>query len=127
MDDWQLNPALVQLRKQIDTAAPRRSRRSDGSIGDTAHAGRKSDHNPDEHGIVNAIDITHDPANNFNAATFAEALRLSRDPRIKYVIFNSRIFSSTVQPWIWRPYKGAPHNHHVHVSVGGDPVPWQIG
>lgn len=124
--NWRLNPWLVKLRAQIDAKAPHRSKAWDGSIGDSAHAAKKSDHNPDEFGIVNAIDITHDPKNNFNAATFAEALRLSRDPRIKYVIFNSRIFSSTVQPWVWRKYNGPPHDHHVHVSVGGDPVPWKI-
>lgn len=121
---WTLHPALVKLREQIDARYPARSKASDGAIGDQAHANRKSDHNPDARGVVNAIDITHDPAHGFNAATFAEALRRSQDPRIKYVIFNSRIFSSTVRPWEWRKYNGAPHDHHVHVSVGGNEPPW---
>jgi len=124
---WQLNPVLAKLREQVDAMAPRRSKKSDGTIGDAEHAARKSDHNPNEFGIVNALDLTHDPANGFDAGKFAEALRLSRDPRIAYVIWNRRIFSSTVQPWIWRKYNGAPHDHHVHVSVGGAPVPWEIG
>lgn len=46
----------------------------------------------------------------------AEGLRKSRDPRLLYVIRRQRIFSSTVQPWVWRPYKGNYHGH-THVSV----------
>lgn len=126
MPNWKLNPWLVKLRAQIDAMAPHRSKAWDGAIGDRAHAAKKSDHNPDEHGIVNAIDITHDPDNGFDAGALAETLRLYRDSRIKYVIWNRRIFSSTVQPWVWRSYSSAPHDHHVHVSVGGDPVPWKI-
>ena len=123
---WTLHPSLVKLREQINAKCPNRSKASDGAIGDTAHSSRKSDHNPNEHGVVCAIDITHDPKNGFNAAVFAETLRLGQDCRLKYVIFNSRIFSSTVQPWVWRNYKGAPHDHHVHVSVEGDALPWKI-
>ncbi len=127
--NWKLNPVLIKLLAQIDAKAPHRSKASDGSIGNEEHQklGARSDHNPNEFGIVNAIDITHDPKGGFNAASFAEALRASKDPRVAYVIFNSRIFSSTVQPWVWRKYNGpSPHDHHVHVSVGGEPVPWKI-
>jgi hypothetical protein len=46
----------------------------------------------------------------------AEGLRLSRDPRIMYVIRRQRIFSATVQPFVWRPYNGKYHGH-THVSV----------
>ena len=109
-------------------ARPKRSRAWDGSIGDAAHADRKSDHNPSERGIVCAIDITHDPIH-FDGNKFAEALRLARDPRVKYVIWNTRIYSSLVEPWKWRPYKYAkemPHDHHVHVSVIDAEGPWVI-
>lgn len=124
---WRLHPALEKLRAQINEEYPRRNKAWDGTIGDPAHAASKSDHNPDVLGFVNAMDVTHDPASGFLAGTLAEKLRVSRDPRIKYVIWNRRIFSSTVQPWVWRPYSGAnPHDHHVHISVGGDPVPWNI-
>ena len=52
----------------------------------------------------------------------AEMLRLSQDPRIKYLISNKRIASSKVQPWVWRPYTGAnAHTKHFHVSVMADP------
>ena len=46
----------------------------------------------------------------------------SRDPRIKYLIFQGRIVSSLRQPWVWRPYTGAnAHMQHLHVSVDADP------
>lgn len=118
---WRLAEALLKLREQINAAYPKRSKVSDGSIGDTAHSPRASDHNPDANGIVNAIDITNDPANGCDGAKLAEALRLSRDPRIKYVIFAGRIFSSKKQPWVWRPYDGVNrHDKHVHISVQND-------
>ncbi len=42
-----LSKAASQLREQIDDSFPDRDRTSDGWIGDTRHAARKSDHNPD--------------------------------------------------------------------------------
>lgn len=116
---WRLAKSLDALLSRINTLAPKRSRKSDGTIGDAAHqkAGT-SDHLPNSAGVVTAADITHDPANGCDAGILAESLRLSKDRRIKYVIFNKRIFSSTVSPWEWRPYSGSnAHEKHVHVSV----------
>lgn len=115
---WHLAPALVTLRDQVNKRWPKRSKASDGAVGDTSHKARKSDHNPDSQGRVHAIDITHDPKGGFDSYRFAEHLRTAKDPRISYVISNKKIFSSTVSPWIWRTYKGSnPHSAHVHVSV----------
>ncbi len=47
-----LSKAAIQLREQIDDSFPDRDRASDGWIGDTRHAARKSDHNPDEQGCI---------------------------------------------------------------------------
>lgn len=139
---WRLANALVVLRGQIDRAAPSRSRANDGDVGDAEHAGRTSDHNPvlqsDGIGVVNALDVTHDPDHGFDADLLAETLRESRDGRISYVIRERRIFSSVerdgVAAWQWRPYSGAnPHTTHIHVSVRPDTDafdasdPWRIG
>ncbi len=134
---WRLAASLQSLRDTVNALAPLRSKASDGSIGDAAHASRGSDHNPwvvvGGKGVVTAIDVTHDPATGCDAERLAESLRTGRDARIKYVIWNRRIFSATVQPWVWRPYTGSnPHNHHVHVSVGSeaaqfdDARPWAV-
>lgn len=125
--------SLETLRRQVNEMAPNRSRSSDGALGDEAHRNRKSDHNPNEEGVVTAVDITNDPAHGVNARDLAEMLRHSQDPRIKYVISNRQIFSSKVSPWQWRPYNGAnAHTQHVHISVMGeralydDTRPWAI-
>lgn len=121
---WRLASALDKLRAQVNDRFPSRSKNSDGSIGDAAHASRASDHNPwimdGGLGVVSAIDITHDPKSGCDSYALAEALRIARDPRIKYVISNRRIFAGPdgPQPWAWRKYTGTnPHDHHVHVSV----------
>lgn len=133
---WRVARSLLTLRDQVNASAPNRSRASDGTIGDTAHSSRASDHNPNSAGVVTAMDITHDPAHGFNSWTFAEMLRNRRDPRIKYVISNGRIFAGSAgpSPWIWRRYTGSnSHAHHVHVSVSGvaalydDAKQWDIG
>src|SRR6185437_16018 len=125
--------SLLTLRDQVNAMAPGRDTSSDGTIGDSGHQARKSDHNPNEDGVVTAMDITHDPRHGIDAGTLAEMLRASKDKRIKYVISNARIFSSTQTPWQWRPYTGAnAHTKHVHVSVLGDRTlyddtsPWPV-
>jgi murein L,D-transpeptidase YcbB/YkuD len=69
-------------------------------------------------GVVTALDITHDPSNGVNTHAIADYLRVKRDPRIKYVISNHRIWSSVQSPYTWRKYTGSnPHVSHMHVSV----------
>jgi hypothetical protein len=127
---WRLAQSLATLLTQVNVMAPKRNTASDGTIGDLAHASRASDHNPNARGVVTALDITHDPKRGCDAGVIAEGLRASRNPRIKYVIWNRRIFSSTVSPWRWRSYSGAnPHTRHVHISVNddvSDDYPWKI-
>jgi Arc/MetJ-type ribon-helix-helix transcriptional regulator len=141
MAGWTVDQGLLRLRAQVDARAPGRSKASDGTIGDAAHAATESDHNP-EHPPpagnpdyqVDALDLTHDPAHGADMAAISEAIRVSRDRRVSYVIFNRRIYSGAggPQPWVWRPYTGAsPHTEHMHVSVRDDhhdeTQDWQIG
>lgn len=130
---WRLAKSLETLRSQVNALYPSRSKDSDGSIGDVSHSARTSDHNPNDAGVVCAIDITHDPKSGCDSYALAEVLRASRDPRIKYIISNRKICSSDTQPWAWRKYTGKnPHDHHVHVSVKSpgkfydDTAPWNL-
>lgn len=134
---WRVAKSLLKFRDQVNAKFPARSKASDGTIGDEAHASRSSDHNPwfkdAGVGIVSALDITHDPAHGVDSYLMAEQLRQSHDPRIKYIISNRRICSATVDPWVWRAYNGPnPHDKHVHISVKGikaeydDDKPWHL-
>jgi hypothetical protein len=111
-----------QLRLQVDDTYPDRDRTSDGWIGDTRHQARPSDHNPDEQGIVRAVDIDRDLSGKAKPdlmPDLADQIRLcarAGDKRISYVIFDGRIASSK-KAWAWRPYDGVnKHNHHCHIS-----------
>jgi hypothetical protein len=54
---WRLNPALSAFRSAVDVRYPDRDKKSDGTIGDKAHQTRKSDHNQDADGSVDAWDM----------------------------------------------------------------------
>jgi hypothetical protein len=130
---WRVAKSLLVLRDQIKAAYP--GTPNPGFIGDAAHASRDSDHNPwvddpaSSLNVVTAGDWYKDLEAGFSSAGFAEILRLRRDPRIKYVISERRIFRSygkTVNgkyyaPFTWAPYPGDnPHTGHTHVSVLAD-------
>lgn len=119
MAKWRLAKSLEVLRAQIDEEYPGRSKKSDGTIGDTAHSSRTSDHNPNRNGVVQALDITDDPKKGVDASDIANGIRLSQDPRIKYIISDGRIAGGAHLNW--RPYRGAnAHTKHFHISVKDD-------
>lgn len=138
---WRAMNSLLVLRDQVNQLAPNRTKGADGLVADANHS-TTSDHYPhpvtgvgDE--MVTALDLTHDPANGFDSYRFADVLRSHRDPRIKYVISNKRIFSSYTSssgrlPWVWGTYTGTdPHTNHVHISVLDAPIgdlktPWNL-
>lgn len=113
--------AGIQLREQIDDCFPDRDRKSDGWIGDARHSARVSDHNPDDKGMVRAIDVDKDLNKNPNVAfDLFDQLRnyaeLDRKKRISYLIFNGKICSAKSR-WKFVDYKGInPHQHHIHIS-----------
>src|SRR5262249_36859977 len=53
-----LAKSLITLIDEVDAKYPDRDRSNDGTIGDTSHQARRSDHNPDSEGVVRALDIT---------------------------------------------------------------------
>jgi hypothetical protein len=116
---WRLARSLEKLRAEVNAAAPRRSKGSDGTIGDAAHRASASDHNTNPAGVVCALDLTHDPAGGADMAKIAEQVRASGHPALKYIIWNRRIWSRTRAGEGWRHYGGSnPHSSHMHVSVG---------
>jgi len=121
MGNWRLAESLKKLRDQINAAYPNRDRASDGSIGDASHKAKgKSDHNPNGAGVVCAIDIDEDLSPNNTVAGIVASIQASRDPRVKYIIYEGRI---TVKGDItkWKAYSGPnPHKHHAHISVVSD-------
>jgi hypothetical protein len=121
-----LVPCLVALRREFDDLFPDRDRRSDGWIGDPAHQARPSDHNPDERGLVHAIDVDAglEPMGSMQA--FVDHLvgrhRTGADKRLTYVIYRRRIWSAS---WNWRArrYGGSnPHDEHAHFSASDIPA-----
>jgi len=118
---WRLAESLVVLRDQIDGVAPHRSRASDGTKGDRAHEGRPSRHNPNDHGVVCALDVTDDPAHGCPIHVIADRVRTNPHPELAYVISNGRI-ASRKTGWVWHKYTGAnPHVKHAHFAVGVGP------
>jgi hypothetical protein len=136
------------LFPQLKAAAPRAVPpatpvTSWGTIADGAHDAA-SDHYPHFYvvlgsmAVVCACDWPHAPALGLDNHVVCEAMRRSRDPRIKYLIFDGRMFSSyptsTRKAWEWGPYSSTTdmHREHAHLSVVAAAVadvtaPWSIG
>ena len=145
MVDFVVDKSLDVLLGQLNAHAPGRDKSSDGSIGDAAHQGRPSAHNPqdtedssdgnDPDNQVDARDFTHDPDSGADMHRMTEEIRLSRDRRVNLVIWNRRQFSSystsTRKAWTWGPYSGSnPHDKHAHVETNDlyndDLTPWKV-
>lgn len=113
MSDWYEAPSLARLKTALNTRWPGRDHSSDGSIGDTAHQARRSDHNPAPPSmVVRARDIDKDGV---HIPTVLAAAFLH--PSVRYVIFNRKIYhvDSRFKP---KKYTGSnPHTGHIHVSI----------
>jgi len=109
-------------RRALDEATelyPRRNRASDGQCGDASHLLRASDHNPalsgPAKGYARAFDLTHDPEHGCDAHAMVRSLAERRDPRVKYIISQGRIWTPERG---WRLYFGINrHDRHAHVSM----------
>ena len=124
MSSWFLAPSLVKLRDEINAKWSNRDKSSDGAVGDTSHAARKSSHNPlwsapgKWSGVVRAVDIDSNGKTGERTPLVDAVLGATiGDPRVWYVIWNRQIWSRTTN-WKPKPYTGSnPHDHHVHVSL----------
>lgn len=114
-----LSKSAIQLREQIDDCFPDRDRTSDGWIGDSKHAARKSDHNPDDLGWVRAIDIDANLDKSKGTSVYlADQIReyAKSSGRITYIIHMGKICSRK-SFWKFVKYSGINgHTHHIHVS-----------
>jgi hypothetical protein len=126
-----LAPCLVRARAVIDARWPEHDRTMDGWIGDAAHQARRSDHNPNARGVVDAIDVDM-WGGNTPVHRPSVVAGLICHPATNYVIFNRRIFqrSDRFRP---RVYSGInPHDKHCHCSITqsvtaeNDPTPWSL-
>lgn len=133
MAEWVLIPCLKVLFAEFDRIAPSRDHASDGSKGDAAHQDEVSDHNPDETGKVPIHDADH--INEVHAIDVDNTLRESdltmekvvqfllgrcrsgAEKRLRYIIYNRRIWSAS-SGWVQKTYTGAsPHTEHAHFSA----------
>jgi len=127
--------SLVTFRAQLDAAFPGRSTKSDGWIGDAAHAARgnawTSQHNPNDDDVVCALDVTEDLAAGLDCQRLMDELDASNDPRIYYLIHDWRIDNSDDTRTVY----GGPNGHVVHLHLSerpdrpdlyDDPRPWDL-
>lgn len=128
---YRIAECLDQLRDEVNAYRPGRDKSSDGWIGDADHATRSSDHNPwvkdaNGVGVVTALDVDEDDDQHIGAIVLGATVG-RRDPRVKYVIYERKIWRSYKnhaghpEPWHPEPYTGSnAHTHHIHVSVKPD-------
>ena len=117
-------PAAVAVLRQATALRPLRKKASDGLLPSAAHMKQSpnSDHNT---GL--AVDLTHDPKNGIDCVEIFELIKA--DKRVKYLIFQGKIWSKEKAAQGNREYTGSnPHNKHLHISIvdacANDVSPW---
>jgi hypothetical protein len=117
-------PAAIAVLRQATAISPSRKKASDGLLPSKAHINQSpnSDHNT---GF--AVDLTHDPKHGIDCFDIFE--KLKEDARVKYLIFQGKIWSKERAKQGNRVYSGSnPHNKHLHISIndgmGKDTSPW---
>lgn len=109
---WHLAPSLVRFRTWNRAKWPNQNNGMDGSIGDLAHQGTTSDHNPNSRQSVNAVD---EDERGIHMPTLMVAAMVH--PSISYVIYEKFIYN-VVRQFVRKAYTGTnPHDKHGHFSI----------
>lgn len=118
------SPAAAAVLRQATALRPKRKKASDGLLPSAAHMKQNpnSDHNT---GL--AVDLSNDPENGIDCADIFQ--KLKADNRVKYLIFQGKIWSKEKASQGDRAYDGVnAHHKHLHISImpamAADTSPW---
>ena len=117
-------PAAIAVLRQATAICPSRKKASDGLLPSAAHINQ----NPNsDHNTGYGVDLTHDKLGGIDCHNIFEELKA--DKRVKYLIFQGKIWSSDRASEEDRDYDGSnKHNKHLHISIkdgcGDDTSPW---
>lgn len=131
---WVVVPPLLEGRSQVDQRFPNREKGAEGTIGNLAHAGSASSHNPDKTGHpefadgdakdeVRAWDCDKDLRDTHGVTMeqlvqhWVTLARAGKMPWIRYIIFAGRIWHRK-NNFETRTYTGSnKHNDHAHINA----------
>jgi len=117
-------PAAIAVLRQATALKPLRLKASDGLLPSKSHINQ----NPNsDHNTGYAVDLTHDRLGGIDCFQIFEELKA--DKRVKYLIFQGKIWSAARASEGDREYTGSnKHNKHLHISIkdgcGDDTSPW---
>ena len=117
-------PAAIAVLRQATALKPLRKKASDGLLPSAAHINQ----NPNsDHNTGYAVDLTHDKLGGIDCHFLFQELKA--DKRVKYLIFQGKIWSADRASEGDREYTGSnKHNKHLHISIkegcGDDTSPW---
>jgi hypothetical protein len=117
-------PAAIAVLRQATAICPSRKKASDGLLPSAAHIHQ----NPNsDHNTGYGVDLTHDKLGGIDCHFLFQELKA--DKRVKYLIFQGKIWSADRAKEGDREYTGSnKHNKHLHISIkegcGADTSPW---
>jgi len=117
-------PAAIAVLRQATAISPSRKKASDGLLPSAAHIHQ----NPNsDHNTGFGVDLTHDKLGGIDCFNLFQELKA--DKRVKYLIFQGKIWSAERASEGDREYTGSnKHNKHLHISIkegcGDDTSPW---
>jgi len=117
-------PAAIAVLRQATALYPSRKKASDGLLPSAAHIHQ----NPNsDHNTGFGVDLTHDKLGGIDCVNLFQELKA--DKRVKYLIFQGKIWSVDRAKEGDREYTGPnKHEKHLHISIkegcGDDTSPW---